>query len=330
MTQHLQQNMPAHLRQYVEPGNNAYIPAHIQADLAKHMQKMPGHLQQYGDAFLQQRVFQSQVRAIGGGSSSARPHPTVISHTKLDHSMPGMAQHTANPENFAAARNQFQNNQPLSGGLSSNNSTSGTPNEQPSPPISYTPYDFIVNPDSRPYKDPGNSLVTISDPKMRLIAAGGVLVIVLFAIFLIFGRKSVDPAFAAVAERQVEIARVAALDSSSLTNPATIDFAVSTNLNMTSAEHEYVTFLGNHGVKLSTKLLAGGQNSQTDKTFASALESGTFDATFQQTLQSELTSYQQSLKAAYAKTTNTLTRAELSRLYQQATLLLQQSQQTSD
>jgi hypothetical protein len=196
------------------------------------------------------------------------------------------------------------------------------PAAPPEPPLSHSPYDFILSPPK-----PKKSVPIKGGPKLLYIAAGGIaLVAILFVVMLVSGRKNTNPIFTSIAQQQTEIARVANEDYSDLSDLATRDFALNTQLTMLSAQHDYLAYLAKYNYNVESSELSATQSSQTDTALSNAKANGNLDPSFKQILQAELTKYQQTLNDA-AKQSGGPTRTKLRQLYDQASLLLQQSSQ---
>jgi hypothetical protein len=208
------------------------------------------------------------------------------------------------------------------------------PNNQPNPnvrpitrapaePLQSTPYDFIVNPSTKP---PKRRLGLPGGTKLVYFAGGGVLLVVLLFVLLSFTRGGgSNPALTSIAQQQAELARIAELHYNDVRDSATKNFVISTELSLASAKTEYLQYLSNNGAGISEKQVALGMNSQTDTALDSALASDTLDSTLRTTLQTQLQRYQQTIHTAYNASGNDKTKALLQDLFNQATLLLEQS-----
>lgn len=327
MTQHLQQNIPAHLREYVDPKNPVYIPAHVEKQLSQAMQgNMPAHLQQYSDAFLAQRVQNAGLMSGAGTGMSGRTS-NAVDQRRLGHSVPGLAQHTADINHVGGNQNLFQPDTQAPA-----QATGVAPQATALPavaaderPISHSPYEFINQTGNHP--PAANGIGTM--PKWQLFAIAGGGLVILIAFLMIITHKSTDPLYLTIAQEQGEMARVSNLQARQFSSQSTENFATNTYLSMMSAQSDYLQFLGSYGVKLNSKTLSKSANPKTDAQLAAAKENGTLDNTYINIMRTDLTTYQQTLAAAARKFTGPKTHAELKKLYDQAGLLLQQSQQSS-
>lgn len=193
----------------------------------------------------------------------------------------------------------------------------------PAEPLQSTPYDFIINPSVKP---PKKAFSLGGGTKLVYVAAGGVLlVVVLFVVLSLTNRSTNASAITSVAQQQAEIARVAALHYSDLQDPNTKNFAIATQLSLTSAQQNYLQYLSSNGASVSDKQIALGTNTQTDTALDNAKASGNLDSTVKSTLRTELAQYQQTVQTAYNASSNSRTKALLKELFDQATLLLEQS-----
>jgi hypothetical protein len=198
---------------------------------------------------------------------------------------------------------------------------------QPQQPYNPTPnYDFIMSPAPPPKK----SLVplpTNSSLLQRIAIAGGgliilIIIIIVFASLLKGGGN--NSALVSIAQQQNELIRIATLGTQQATDQSAKNFAQSTELSLTTEQQQLLTYLKTNGTKVSTKQLGLTKNAKTDTTLSAAQAASTFDSTFEQVMQSQLTSYAQSLKTTFGNTTGPKARQLLSNDYSAANLMLQQ------
>lgn len=192
----------------------------------------------------------------------------------------------------------------------------------PTQPVTGTPYDFIMSSNQKP---PKSAFSLGNNGLLKLALAGVALVIIIFAILLISQGGSTTPQTIAVAQQQAEISRVAGLYTDDIQDQDTKNFVLNTQLSLSSAEAEYLTYLGSRDIKVDGKDIALGKNAKTDSTLEAASGSGTLDSTLRSTLQTMLESYQTTLRGAYQTSQSQTTRTLLQEYYDQADLLLEQS-----
>jgi hypothetical protein len=152
------------------------------------------------------------------------------------------------------------------------------------------------------------------------------MILIIVASSLLSGSGNV-PNLTIVAEDQNEIARVATIannNASNISQATTSNFAQACALSVTSAQQQLVSFLGQHGTKLSTGTLAKKQNPSSDQALNAAITSSTFDQTFLNIMQTELSGYASDLKKAYAGAQNSTEKQLISNDYQDEQLLAQQ------
>lgn len=194
--------------------------------------------------------------------------------------------------------------------------------QSPGKPVTSSPYDFIMsssNGPSAPKMKSGSS-------KLVFLGIGGVLVVIgIVLAFVLSSGNSATPQLVSIAQQQSEIARVADLNFTELDSSSVKNFAINTNLTMQSTQTNYLKFLSSNGASVDSKSLAGGKSSQTDTTLEAAAANGTLDSATKTELVTELQAYQQTLKTAYDETTSTVAKAEFKRLFDEAALLLEQS-----
>lgn len=192
-----------------------------------------------------------------------------------------------------------------------------------------TPYDFIVN------KEQSKSIINplkFSLPKNRLIIAisGGLILLILIIIFVVILSNLTTPSTAqlvSIVQEQNELAQISATPAQSATSQSTQTFAITTNLSMLSQQQLFLAFLHQLGSNPSSSILTGLNNPKVNADLAAAQTDGTYDQTYISIAQSDLTNYQSSLKQAAASTKNLQEQKILQTAYNQAQLLIQQSQQ---
>lgn len=205
---------------------------------------------------------------------------------------------------------------------------------QPQQPYGPAPnnYDFIVNP-SPPPKKSLIPLPTGSSMLQRIAIVGGglVILIIIIAIFasLLSGGSNTAP-LVSIAQQQNELIRVATLGTQQATDQSAKNFAQSTELSLTTEQQQLLGYLKDHGTKVSAKQLALTQSTKTDTELAAAQAASTFDSTFEQVMQTQLSSYAQSLKTTFAGTTGVNARKLLNADYTAANLLLKQLPTTNN
>ncbi|HVS58403.1 MAG TPA: hypothetical protein VHD60_01540 [Candidatus Saccharimonadales bacterium] len=204
------------------------------------------------------------------------------------------------------------------------------PASAPSPtPQGQDPYGFIMDPGKPPRRGLG-SLLGGGAPKQRLVLLGGTIAVVLILIIIVAsalsGGGGNSAPYIKVAQDQTEIARVAGLATHQQTGiaQATQNFALTTQLSLTSDRQQLVSYLQKHGVKVSDKTLTALQNSQTDQQLSAALDTNSYDSTFLGLMKTDLGKYQTTLKTAYAASNSATTRQLLNDEYANTTLLLKQ------
>jgi hypothetical protein len=192
-------------------------------------------------------------------------------------------------------------------------------------PTNHSQYDFIMgSPQAPRQRMPSRGV-----KPLVLIAAilTGLAVVLIVAFSLLSGGNDASKPLIVVVQQQQEIARVAGLQFSALSQQTTKNFAINTKLTMASDKSSFTKYLNKNGVDTPEKEIALGLHSTTDVKFTNAIATSTLDATVKAELQSELTSYRGSLRQAYASTTNQGTRALLQQYDKNADMLLTQSKE---
>lgn len=190
------------------------------------------------------------------------------------------------------------------------------------------PYDFIMNPGAAPVKKPlglgGKNSFFV---KIGLIAGGAIVFMIVAAIVInsLTGDKTNTADLQTLAATQTEIARVASKGTSGSSDTVAVrSFAVSTQLTMLTQQHATINFLATKNVKMNTKKLAAGLNSQTDAKLQAASSSSTFDSVFVGVMKDELAAYLANLETYYKNATNNDVKALLQNDFRQTQMLQQQ------
>ncbi len=198
--------------------------------------------------------------------------------------------------------------------------------EQPTPQVmtdQSNNYEFILNP---PAKHRWTFSPSDLGPLKLIIAA--VIVLLLLIIIISVGKsllagKSNVPALINVTQDQQEIIHLAtAAQQQSGLSVANQNLAITSQLSITSAQNDMLTYLVKLGKKVKPKTLQLKVDPILDSQLTAAVNSNTYDTAFHQAMQTKLTGYQLALKQAYAQTKGPNGRAMLSRQYNDANLLL--------
>lgn len=163
-------------------------------------------------------------------------------------------------------------------------------------------YDFIVNPQQAQKRPPrvGGSMLS----RIALVGVGLVVLLIVFVVFknLLSGGGN-GAALSEVVERQQSIVHLAtAADLETGISGTTKNFATTSKLVVGSQQYQLLKYMKLNKHKVTSKQLNLKVKKATDDQLASAKASSTYDATFRQILQSELTNYKSSLKLAYNQT----------------------------
>lgn len=188
------------------------------------------------------------------------------------------------------------------------------------------PYDFIVNPGTAPRRSllPGGGSVV---GRVVIIVGSALLLLILFVIVknLLLVDTTNTPLLFNIAGQQQELIHLTnKATAAPLLEGTTNNFALTSQLALTSQQQQLLTYLKTNGHKLAAKELNLQISAITDQQLAASVAASTYDATFRQVMQTKLTTYEQTLQQAYAKTTGPEGRILLKSAYTTAQLLLQQ------
>jgi hypothetical protein len=186
-------------------------------------------------------------------------------------------------------------------------------------------YDFIVNPNQPVHN---RSVGGPSSMIGRILVVGGGLIVLIIAFVIIKGLLSGGGNAAAmlgVVQDQQELIHLASGAAMQQTISTTNkNFAITTQLAITSEQTQLLTYLAAQHQKISMTQQSLKISSATDTELTNSLAASTYDQTFQQVLQSELTNYGSALKLAYKQTSGPKGRKLLTDEYKTASLLQQQ------
>jgi hypothetical protein len=182
--------------------------------------------------------------------------------------------------------------------------TPPAPPPAPLPQKSDNPYDFIMSSPQKQKKGFSGGF------KQRLIiVAGGGVILLIVAIILVSilgsSGKSGTENLISLAQQQNEIVRITEIAKSKATISITKNYAITTQLSVSSSQAQILEQLQKSGHKLKPAQLTLKQNSNTDKQLDNAATAGNFDKTFEEILQKELASYRIAVQNAYKNATRT-------------------------
>ena len=186
-------------------------------------------------------------------------------------------------------------------------------------------YEFILNTDHKPKK---KSVIPSGNSKQSriLIVIGGLSLLLIIGLvvmsFINSAGNATKTELVKVAKQQTELVRVSEIGVKRAKGGTARNLAVTTSLSLRSDQAALSSSLAGVGIAVDAKELAAGINQETDATLTAAEQSNKFDEVFIQTLQAELTDYQQTLKSAYDKATNKKLKATLSEQFEHAELLI--------
>lgn len=188
------------------------------------------------------------------------------------------------------------------------------------------PYDFILSPAKPPKKS--FTLGGGSPIKLLILVAGGVFLLMIVTVIvlnMLSGGTNANKAdLTALAQTQNELSRVSQAATTDATQQTTKNLAITIELTMDTEQKRTVNYLSSKGTKISAKDLKLKQNATTDQQLASAKSTSTYDLTYAQIMQTQLTNYSNSLKALYDKTKSKTEQSILSDFYTQTQLLISQ------
>ena len=195
----------------------------------------------------------------------------------------------------------------------------------------HNPYDFIMNSGAPQPKRPIPLKVPAGGKngfivKIALIVGGAIilLIAILIGSSLLSSDDTNTTDLTALAQTQSEIIRVATQGAQNGRDQATKNFAVNTNLSVSTQQLRIVNYLATKGTKLKSKELGLKESDTTTKQLAQAKATSTFDAAFLQIMQTSLDSYSSDLQKYYESSSSSAVKKLLKADYEQTQLLRSQ------
>lgn len=166
-----------------------------------------------------------------------------------------------------------------------------------------TPYDFFMeSPKSR------KGMGFDSSPVKKLVMMVGLVVVVLslLAIILALASKPTgnSNSLIAIAQEQTELMRVAADGAKNSHNTDIQNFAVTTQVSLSSTQQKLLNIMAKQGVKTTDKTLVLGHSAKTDQALQSAIAADTYDSTFSSIMRANLSTYVHDLNQEEATATS--------------------------
>lgn len=200
------------------------------------------------------------------------------------------------------------------------------PEQNYSAPANPGQYDFIVNPGQPKKQNP----FTSSSMALRIgLVLGGLLVLLIVFVgigSMLSSGNSNTPALTNVLIQQQELVRLsdAPKNDRQSISTANANAAATIELAVTSDSQELRSYMKTAGIKVDPKKLIYPSSKATDEQLAASASAGTYNTTYGDILDTQLTEYQASLKNAYNKTSEKNGREILNKQYDGATLLIKQ------
>jgi hypothetical protein len=330
MTKHMQENLPAHLRQYADPNNHGYIPSSVQASIAKEMNKtMPAYMSQYSGAYVEQNMINPAVNRtpLSSSSSERSVPPPIPNPLRRDHSIPVGEQKTVALDTLplAARQNQFAPDNPYENTAQQ----TAMPNQLQQPSAApENPYYFLNStpPPAKPltpFKLGGGP----STNRLFVFIGGAiVLIILIVAISSVLGGKSNGPALLSVAQDETEMNHLLgnAQGQEQNLNQADVNFIATSSAVLTSADQRLLSYMSINKIKYKSDELTLKENPTIDTTLSNAIQSGNYEPAFYSAMQTQLKTYVSDISAAYKLTKGPKGRALLKSDDKQAIILYKQ------
>lgn len=190
----------------------------------------------------------------------------------------------------------------------------------------HNPYEFIMTSTQAP-KRSGFSLGGGSASKLLVIVGAVALVIFIlgFIVAALAPKGASADELTDIVQRQAELSRVAQLAERNADSEAAKALAYNINLSISSGRSSLTTVMEQKGMSVSEKDIELSEDSATDKTLEDARATSSYDSTFIQLMNDQLTGYLAALRTTYQNTSNRDIKATLQELYDDGVLLLTQA-----
>jgi hypothetical protein len=197
----------------------------------------------------------------------------------------------------------------------------------PAPPPQQGDYSFITEP-TKPPRQPLNLMPSGASLPMRIAVVVGGLVLLLIIFVIIKGLLSGGgntTALLNVAQQQEELIHLStSANQQSNLAISNQNSAATTQVTIGSAQAQLINYMTVNGHKVKTKDLEKSISANLDQELTTAITNNTYDNTYKQIMQSQLSDYQQAVRTAYQQTSGPKGRKLLSDQFNAAKLLLQQ------
>jgi hypothetical protein len=192
------------------------------------------------------------------------------------------------------------------------------------PPSPGNPYDFIMNPAPAPKR----TRLPFGQNKFLgkiILVLGGLFVLLIIAVIVasvLQGNKTSTTDLVSLAQTQQEIIRISTLGTSDAVSQTTRNLAVTTQYTVLTQQQQVLAHLTKLGHKVGQKELTLKQDATTDQKFTAAKANSTYDQTYTEVMQQELSSYSTMVQNLIVKTPAGAQREVYSDYNQQTQLLI--------
>lgn len=184
-------------------------------------------------------------------------------------------------------------------------------------------YDFIFNTNQQPNRRNNNQSMAT-----RILVVVGIAFVVIILLGVVFRMVASNPSFdksamLAVAQQQTEILRLLEAGDDNSVLQSNKNFTVTAELAINSDQKALFTYLAERNYQPNPKELILRQDATASSQLEGAASTSTFDAAYEQVMETALKTYQQDLQNAYDSGGNSA-RELLKTQYDHSTLLLRQ------
>ncbi len=202
------------------------------------------------------------------------------------------------------------------------------PGQPVAPQVPHPPaYDFIINPERPGIKQPrlGNRSLPI---KIALVTGGLLVLVIILSLLrgLLGGGSNFEPYITVVQDQQALIHIVTNAKEQKELSANNENFVATSELSLISARSKIMNYLKSNNQKVDPKQLGLKISASTDSELQAAAAATTYNKTFEEVMNSKLSSYKSDLQQTYNQAKGEKGRAILSDLFDEAELLQKQLQ----
>ena len=182
-------------------------------------------------------------------------------------------------------------------------------------------YDFIFKDQPKPKR--GLGIGNLSKPVIFIIAAIILIIVIVVVGTLLGGKKAKGGTdLTAVLGQAQEINRINTLESSQISDPATLDLLTTAQSALTSEQVQLKKIATSQKINFDTKKLTDFQNKNTDSSLQAAAQNNNLNSAYLSYLKTAMTGYKNSLSSTYGNSSSSQLKAALKDAYDSTQTIL--------